>query len=172
MKIWLASLTVLLSISIIGLSVDMAFAQFSPNQGSAIVTKSVDKSIIVSGTTVKFTIDFENNGPSTFLNCALNDDFLGPLALPADKIVLSPGETGQVMVSVPVFATFTNTATLTCNVDGEDPQSFTGSATVTVVNPQTTVDKSVSKTQVIDGQSVTYNISVFNVGDIDLEFCT
>ena len=178
MKIWIASLAVLLSISIIGLSVDMAYAG-SPN---IIITKIVDKPIIVSGTDVKFTIDFENNGPSTFLNCALTDDTLTLPPFPADKVVLSPGETGQVMVTLNnVLASFTNTATLTCNVDGSDPESNSASSSVTVVTGSATIDKTASKTQgqigsdplqVTNVNPVFFAYFVENTGDVPLTDCT
>ncbi len=62
MKIWLvASLTVLLSLSIIGLNFDEAFAGIAPAQADVDLMKTVDKPIAIPGTLVTYDYKITNN---------------------------------------------------------------------------------------------------------------
>jgi len=170
LNIWLSSIVILLSITIIGYSFNDAFAGVGP---SIEVTKTVDKPIVIAGTEVKYTYTVENTGDRTLSCSTLIDDKLGTIANINANI--APNDTPLVfMQSTTINVDTDNTATITCLFEGPDGLTQiqdTDSESVDVVNPQTTVDKSVSKNTVIDGQSVTYNISVFNGGDIDLENC-
>jgi len=141
-KVWIASVALIISMSIVGLSSESAFAG-----GSVIdISKSVDKPIIISGTEVKYTYNFQNNGLQTLLNCSLEDSQLGPIPINAASVRLSPGETGTATFVTNIFITTVNDATLSCNLDGGTVVTMTSNtATVTVVNPAVTIDKTSNK---------------------------
>jgi len=181
LKIWLvASLTVLLSLSIIGLNFDEAFAGIVEEQAAVNLVKNVDKPIAIPGTLVTYDYEITNFGVADIICSSVVDDN-GTPGNPNDDVVisvipftvLSTGDmiTVQSTVVIPQQTDdFTNIAVVNCISDlgGLTTDAF---ATVDVRNPETNVDKSVSKTTVIDGQSVTYSLGVFNGGDIGLENC-
>jgi len=111
-KVWVASVALMISLSIVGLSSEFAFA------GSSVIdlSKSVNKPIIISGTEVTYTYNFENTGLQTLLKCSLTDSELGPIPIDAASVRLSPGETGTADKSTNIFTTTTNDATLSCKL--------------------------------------------------------
>jgi len=143
-KVWVASVALIISMSIIGLSSESAFAG-----GPVIeISKDVDKPIIISGTEVKYTYNFKNNGLQTLLDCSLTDSQLGPIPLDAASVRLSPGETGTADKSTNIIGTTINDATLSCELDDGSVVAMTSNTvTVTVVAGAATIDKTASKTE-------------------------
>ena len=133
------------------------------------LTKMPSKSVVVSGTSVTYTFKITNTGSEGIICSSLLDDKLGQI-LPGPQILI-PGAMKTFTKSATILVTTTNDATLTCANNAGQPTTASASATVTVVNPAVTIDKTVSKTKVIEGQQVTYSYKVTNTGDVPLTDC-
>ncbi|MGH9910359.1 MAG: DUF7507 domain-containing protein, partial [Nitrososphaerales archaeon] len=133
------------------------------------LTKEVDDDKITTGDEVTYTFTAENTGDVDLTNCVINDPDLG-------GDIGSPF--GMTVGSSPVVrfkaATLTddliNVATITCNSSGADATDE-ATASVTVLHPDVTIDKTVRDDKITTGDEVTYDITVTNTGDTSLD-CT
>ncbi|MDD5779077.1 MAG: hypothetical protein PHU95_06485 [Candidatus Thermoplasmatota archaeon] len=130
------------------------------------VTKTADPTTIHSGETVTWNITVENTGAVTLYHINVTDDLSGTLTDPL--ITLAPGAKAYYEYTTNPTTTTTNTV----NVNGTDQLGTevtnSSSATVTVIAPAITVTKNATPTSVQAGQTVTWNITVKNTGDVTL----
>jgi len=176
--VWIAGIALLLTISIIGISSQEAFAGLVP-PAQVTLEKSVDKPIVVSGTTVEYSYKIKNTGQNDIFCGAVVDDNGTPGTGDDHTIIVNvlllgfpDNEETTVMNSVVITGTedVTNNAVVNC-VD--DAGALTGEAStdVDVVNPAATLLKTPKKTQVINGQQITYDFKATRAGDIRLNNC-
>ena len=164
----------MLSLSIIFASSSEAFAQVQPKAPQITLTKSVDKTVVLSGTQVTYTYTAQNTGTVPLIcfgaGTGLVDSVLGPI--PIGSTVLLVGQTKVFTKSATITSTTSNTATLTCKTDaGQLVATTSNLVTVTVVTPSVTIQKSVTKTKVVVGQQVTYSYKVTNTGNVNVQNC-
>jgi hypothetical protein len=156
-----------------------AFSRCAP---STLLTKTVDHATIHSGDLVTYTYTETNDGKDPLSNVSVTDDSCTPLSAPVktggnQDAILDPGETWTYTCSTSLITTTTtNTATATgtdtltgktvtwCDPTQPDPantfcdQDEQAQATVTVINPATTLTKTAAV-------SVTYTFNEANTGN-------
>jgi len=136
---------------------------------------TTDSIIVLAGTEVTYCYTVTNTGDLTLTVHDLVDDKLGDL-LVGEALDLAPGESYFITETATINADVTNTATWTAS-DGTYTAEATDSATVNVVAPSITLDKTVgvgpdcattSTLEVPAGTEVTYCYTVTNTGDLTL----
>jgi len=189
LNVWLAGLAILLTISIIGISSQEAFAGTVPPI-QVTLDKTVNKPIVVSGTTVEYSYTIKNTGQNTIFCGAVEDDN-GTDDFPPGSgnddhtilvnTLLKTNEEITVMNSVVITQDTTNKAVVNCVADGNVAVVGESSTDVDVVNPSATIDKTASKTQGVIGvdpltatalDSIFFAYDVENTGDVNLTGCT
>jgi len=170
LKIWLASLTVLLSLSILGLNFDEAFAGAT---SEVTLTKTPSKLFIAApGENITYDYKILNSGANLLVCDTLTDDtIVGDLL--GGSVILLPGEmVTRTSPTVFISGTTTNNALVTCRDDASPPNvTGTDSATVTVlVLGSPTIDKSVLKETVVANQANQVTI-VVGGGPLAYEDC-
>jgi len=159
LNIWLAGLALLLTISILGVSSQAAFAGV-PQSVSVDLVKEANKQVIVNPTDVQFKYTIINDG-SDFLICtSLFDSNLGELidVTPGnDDIGIAPGNNLVIFKTGTVTTDPSNSATVQCRNSNFQQVSSTDILTLLIVDPTATLLKTPLKTQVVDGQQITYD---------------
>jgi len=140
------------------------------------VTKTPSATTANVGETVTYQFLVKNTGSVTINTLALNDDKLGPITL--DKTSLPAGETAtgsatHLVVEADLPGPLTNVASAT----GTDSQNkpVTGQATATVKLTYAAalqVTKTPSASTAAIGETVTYQFSVKNVGNVTINALT
>lgn len=131
------------------------------------------------GDTITYSFLIKNNGNVALTNIVVTDPLINPntgnVVKDYGNTVLNPGDSlGPFTASYTVTGdegdNITNTATVTATVvNTQTTVSDEASATVHIVHPAIHLTKSVSPTQALVGQKVTYTITVQNTGDVALE---
>ena len=167
------ALVLMLTFSIIFISSHDAFAQIKPKSLEVTLTKTADKSVILMGDTVTFKYVILNSGTEGLRCISLVDDKLG--SIPIGSIVINPNAMATFEQPAALDETRTNMATVTCRPLSPSAaliKDDSNPVTVTVVHPSITLEKTPSKTQVIDGQQITYDLKATNTStDVDLDDC-
>lgn len=134
------------------------------------IVKTADPVVILEGELVQYTYFVTNTGDITLTDVTVEDNILGPIGyLP----MLAPAGTGTLTVTVPVNADVTNIGSVVGTYGEVDTPFYgtvsdTSEATVDVVHPAITVEKSASASAVVKGTEVTYDFLVTNTGDVTL----
>lgn len=130
------------------------------------VDKSAVEPTIVAGDEATYTITVTNTGLIDLVGVVVTDP-----QLPACDLVLGDlvvGDSVTYTCSTALFLDTTNTATATGTGTDGTPVEDESSAPVDVINPALDVQKTVDAPLVLPGQTVTFTISVHNVGDVPL----
>jgi len=128
--------------------------------------KTPDRHTVHPGDPVTFTVVVHNPGPATASDVTVSD----PVAPACDKAIgtLAAGSTTSYTCTVTAGADSADTATVT----GTDPEGERVGASdgprVSVLDPEITLDKTVTPTQVRPGDAVTYSFVVTNMGNATL----
>ena len=150
-------------IDLLGMMVnDTAEATVTVITPEIMLTKNVNQSIIYMGDTVAYTFNSTNIGDTDLYNVTLFDE---TLMIQTVLYMLGPGESHIYTLTTFLLANTTNTA----NVSGVDVLgrivSDTDEAVVRVINPGISLNKTVDKTHVLNGEEVNYTYTVMNTGD-------
>ncbi len=136
------------------------------------VVKSVDKTVIISGSTVIYSYLVTNPGDDPLRTVTVSDDKCSPLLFSGGDANsngrLDPGENWRYTCSTALSADTVNTVTASGTDSLGKPITDTDTATVDVLNPAINVVKSASPTVLTAGQSVVYTFTVTNPGDAPL----
>jgi len=130
------------------------------------ITKSVDKSMVLGGTQVNWTVVVKNTGDAMLTNVNVTD----PVATGCGGYVgtLAPGASHNFNCSTTVNADTTNVASVTATDPLGNQLLKSDDAYVDVIAPALTITKSVDKPVVLTGTTVTWTVTVTNTGDVDL----
>lgn len=153
------------------------------------ITKVADKSEVVPGEQLTYTLDIYNNGPDTAENAQLTDNvvlqnlsglqysldngqtwhnwtgnlMLGDMAVNAIISILGRGTVTSAPGSVVV-----NTAVVSSDTTDPNLDNNTATVTVPVINAETFADLAVTKTagqqEVVPGDVLTYTLEIYNYG--------
>ncbi|WHT19325.1 hypothetical protein N8J89_40635 [Crossiella sp. CA-258035] len=131
------------------------------------LTKTADPSTIRAGDETTFTITVTNTGDAPLNPVRITDDrtpacartLSGPLAAGAKQTFTCTARLSE---------TTTNTATATGSDASRQDVSATAQATVTVLKPALTIEKTAFPSTVRAGDTVTFTIKVSNSGDSEL----
>ncbi|MBN2851341.1 MAG: DUF11 domain-containing protein [Clostridia bacterium] len=137
------------------------------------VSKQTDKNTYEVGENVLYTITVTNNGNVTLTDVSVNDPLLGGLLV--NGITLDPGQT-YTLLNIPyqvlLSDLFNGSIDNTVNVTGrfeEQSLNDSDSKSVTVIGtPGISVTKEADKTTYVEGDTITYTITVTNTGNIPL----
>lgn len=132
------------------------------------ITKDVDKSMVLGGTLVNWTVVVKNTGDAVLSNVMVND----PVAPGCGGYVgtLAPGASQTLECSSTLWSDTTNVATVNANDPLGNPLQESDDASVDVIAPALTITKSVDKPVVLSGTLVTWTVTVTNTGDVDLTY--
>ena len=132
------------------------------------VEKSVDKPVVLAGTTVKWTVTVKNTGDVALTNVTVAD----PIAPGCNGVIpsLAAGATAEpITCTTTINAATTNVASVT----GTDPlhnqlEPKRATASVDVIAPGISIEKSVDQRVVLAGATVKWTVTVKNTGDVPL----
>ncbi len=148
---------------------DKAYVQvFSPAIG---IVKTADPTVILSGETVTYTYVVTNLGDIELTGVVVTDDKIaGTIGTIAS---LAPGASQTLTASAPVAVDTVNIAKAVGTYGLAETQfggtvEATDDASVDVVAPAISVEKSASPTELVGSGDVTYTYTVTNTGDVDL----
>ncbi|MBQ6991661.1 MAG: DUF11 domain-containing protein [Clostridia bacterium] len=152
------------------------------------VTKTADKTVVVEGDKVTYTISVENIGNVNLSNVVVKDEMLNINktieSLDVGKSEILTGTYSVTKIDIENEKEITNTVTVTAKYK---ENNLSASATATIVPkiiikeeietevevekefPNLKVTKTSDKTVVEEGDEVTYTILVENIGNVDLE---
>ena len=125
------------------------------------VTKTPDNTEVCEGSTVTYTYVVTNTGTAELTNVNLDDDILGDID-GGSGITLAPGASQQFTKDGVINGVVHNTVTATGDTAGGQNAQATADATVTGVVCTISVTKVPRQTEVCNGTSVTYDITVTN----------
>ncbi len=150
------------------------------------LTKTANVQSAAAGTTMSWTLNVSNNGPSNALNTIVSDSLpaqltsytIAPAGVcgPANDIsncdlgTLDAGQTVSIIVTTPIpsdvgNATLDNTASVTSDVTDPDEENNGGSASVDVTaRADINLTKTATPNPFQPGSPVTYTIAVLNAG--------
>ena len=132
------------------------------------IQKTPDTQQALSGDTVTFDITVTNTGDVDLSNVTVVD----VVAPDCDATVggLAAGASTTYSCTMTAGSTdFTNTASVTGDDPIGNPVTDSDSADVDVINPAITVVKTPNLQQALAGDTVTFDITVTNAGDVDLD---
>ncbi|MBP7961504.1 MAG: DUF11 domain-containing protein [Caldilineaceae bacterium] len=148
------------------------------------IVKSVNKSVVRPGTAVVYTYVVKNTGDVPLASLNLTDDKCTPLTRQSGDTntnsVLETTETWTYTCQSTISQTTVNIAVATGQpsdpagvpLPGINPVTAQDTATVRVITPGITVEKSATPTTIYSGNSVTYNYTVRNTGNSTLNTVT
>ncbi|MPT14542.1 MAG: DUF11 domain-containing protein [Microbacterium sp.] len=132
------------------------------------ITKTADIAVGRPGDPVVWTITVTNPSPAEITDIVVSD----PLEDSCDRTIpssfLVSNSYTYTCTGVLPDASITNTATVTAQTALGTPLSDTSSATVTVIHPALSVEKTADKTLYVDGETITFTVLVRNAGDVPL----
>ncbi|MCP3996903.1 MAG: DUF11 domain-containing protein, partial [bacterium] len=131
------------------------------------IDKTPDSQQARDGDTVTFDIRVENTGDVVLTDVTVSD----AVAPNCDAVFASmaPGAVETYSCSMTAGAVdFTNTASVTGDDPIGNPVADEDSADVDVINPAVTIDKTPDSQQARPGDTVTFDITVSNTGDVEL----
>jgi len=131
------------------------------------IQKTPDVQTILAGSDVTFTITVTNTGDAELIDIAVTDAQAPACDATFASLPIGAAETYDCAV-IGVTADFTNVA----DVTADDPSGGTvgdvDDAVVDVIDPGITIDKTPETQTVLEGDDVTFTITVTNTGDVDL----
>ncbi len=132
------------------------------------ITKSVNKPVVLAGTTVTWTITVKNTGDAPLTNVTVSDP-IAPTCATVIPFLAAGATTAPITCSSLIDVDTVNTATVTA-IDPLQNKIGPASATadVDVIAPSLSIVKSVDKPIVLAGTTVTWTVKVKNTGDADL----
>lgn len=135
------------------------------------INKTPDANVVYSGTLVTYHYQVSNTGLGAATNVVVVDNKCSPVTFASfvtgdTDALLEPGEVWDYVCSQALTQTTINVGTVTA-IDQLSQFAITdsNSATVTVIAPSMTLDKSTGVSSVNSGDSVTYSYLVMNTGD-------
>ena len=163
----------------------IGFAGIAQAQPALSISKSASSYILTMGSQLVYTIEIANNGDAEATNVILEDDLSSRVIFesatggggigtqdPKGALVswnfasIGPGQSGSVSITTTVDASvlqsWDNSATIV-----SDQTALTTSNTITVIvldDPELTLSKSVSRTDVNAGDSLVYTLEYSNIG--------
>ncbi|WP_370948000.1 hypothetical protein AB5J62_10500 [Amycolatopsis sp. cg5] len=129
------------------------------------ITKEASPRTVRAGDDVTFTIVVTNTGDVPLTNVSIVDSRTPTCAKTFAR--LEGVETYQCTTKAPEDD-FTNTATVTGDDPTGRPVTATDDAAVDVIHPAVTITKDAAPTQVREGDTVTFTLTVKNTGDVAL----
>jgi uncharacterized repeat protein (TIGR01451 family) len=134
------------------------------------IDKTPDYQMVLSGSTVTFTITVSNTGTLTLTNAAVTDA-LAPNCVrqPLGTGILPPGAgTSYTCTAVNVTQSFTNVATLTGVGPNNTVLTDSDDAQVQVITPAIDIQKAPDNQTVVVNGNATFTITVTNTGNVQL----
>ena len=130
------------------------------------VSKIASAPVVLTGSTVTFTIKVTNSGDTPLTNVAVTDAKAPGCASTLGSLAV--GASSTYTCTMVVSGQTVNTAMGTGTDPLGNPVTGDGTAQVDVTDPAITIAKSVSPTTVRSGDTVTYTITVTNTGTANL----
>jgi uncharacterized repeat protein (TIGR01451 family) len=131
------------------------------------IAKTPDTQMILTGSTVTFTIAVTNTGDVALTNVIVFDD-LAPDCAATLGVLAARDSANYACAVMNVTADFTNTAIVSGTPPIGSVVTDTGIAFVNVISPAISIDKQPAVQTVISGSTVTFTIAVTNTGDVPL----
>jgi len=129
------------------------------------VAKSVDKPVVIAGETVTYTYVITNTGDVPLQGITLDDDKLGHIG---DVASLAVGATTTLTKSTTLSVSTDNVATVVGFDEWQHRVTDSDEASVRVVRPSITIDKTANKAVILSGETVVYTYVITNNGDVPL----
>jgi len=166
-------------------TLSVSFTEMALAQPALTISKSASSGVLTVDSQLVYTLEVANTGDTTATNVVIEDDLSSRVIFesatgggsigaqnPKGALVswnfasIAPGQSGSVSITTTVQAnvlqSWDNTATIT-----SDQTALTASNTITVIvldNPELTLQKSVSRTDVNAGDTLVYTLEYSNVG--------
>jgi len=139
----------------------------TPVHPSIQITKQADKNVVVVGDVAVYSYQVSNTGDIELTNVVVTDDQCSPVTGPQGT-TLAVGASASFGCAQALTQTTTNTGTATANHQGLSRTVTDDSGPVTVQVAGLSIVKSASAPAVEPGQTVIYQYTVENIGDISL----
>ena len=131
------------------------------------IQKTADNPTILTGDDVTFTITVTNTGDTQLTNVTITDPQVPACDTTYPTLAIGASQT-HTCTATTVGADFTNTATVTAQDPLNNQITDTDTATVDVIAPAITIQKTADNPTILTGDDVTFTITVTNTGDTQL----
>lgn len=150
---------------------DEAESPVTIEKPSLTVTKVADPAVARPGDPVTFTFTVTNTGTVALTDVEAADASFPACSRTFAEIAVDGSETWTCTVPAP-FDDVTNTISVTAESPSGTPVTGTANDDVDVVHPELSVTKSVDPGVYVEGQTVTWQLTVTNTGDVPVDGVT